>query len=211
MEVSEDVEILGEDDEVLSSEQVEKEMNDIISKESVNTNFSIESLRFKPRKKSKLCIPLCRMIALLVVRPFLRNDVMNLASHFVSNGYMEGNGVFYVALENHEGKTAEVTSEIEASWDPLWIEANAAFEDDLLRDDDLKIFLGMMFHVWDGNHRLQAWFPIINRDHACDRNWHVAVESIILEVNGVVPTVLSALYQVNWYVSYTFLIYFQYH
>jgi hypothetical protein len=41
---------------------------------------------------------------------------MNLAAHFVACGYMEGNGVFYVALENNEGKTMDVTPDIMASW-----------------------------------------------------------------------------------------------
>jgi hypothetical protein len=56
------------------------------------------------------------MVALLVVRPFLKNDVMNLATLFVACSYMEGNGVFYIALENNEGKTMDVTPEIMASW-----------------------------------------------------------------------------------------------
>ena len=32
---------------------------------------------------------------------------MNLASHFLTYEYMEGNGAFYVAIENDEGKTIE--------------------------------------------------------------------------------------------------------
>jgi hypothetical protein len=53
---------------------------------------------------------------------------MNLAAHFVACGYMEGNGVFYVALENNEGKTMDVTPEIMASWSNNWVKANAEFE-----------------------------------------------------------------------------------
>ena len=34
---------------------------------------------------------------------------MNLVAHFVACGYKEGNEVFYVALENNEGKTMGVT------------------------------------------------------------------------------------------------------
>jgi hypothetical protein len=52
------------------------------------------------------------MISLPIVRPYLKNDVMNLAAHFVACGYMEGNGVFYVALENNEDKTMNVTPDI---------------------------------------------------------------------------------------------------
>jgi hypothetical protein len=64
------------------------------------------------------------MVALHVVRPFLKNDVMNLVAHFVACGYMEGNGVFYIVLENNEGKTMDVTLEIMASWSNNWVKAN---------------------------------------------------------------------------------------
>jgi hypothetical protein len=40
--------------------------------------------------------------------------------------------------------------------------ANAAFEKELENDEDLKVFCGKMFMVWDGNHCLQAWLPIID-------------------------------------------------
>jgi hypothetical protein len=57
-----------------------------------------------------------------------------------------------------------------------------------------------MFMVWDGNHRLQAWLPIINNEHKNDPSWHFAVESIILVVNGDISGMLTALHKVNWYV-----------
>ena len=78
---------------------------------------------------------------------------------------MEGNGVFYVALENNEGKTVDVTDSIIESWSENWVRANDAFEKILQADEDLKVFSGKMFMVWDGNHRLQAWLPIINQYH----------------------------------------------
>jgi hypothetical protein len=52
------------------------------------------------------------MVPLPFVRPFIKNDVMNLAADFVACGYMEGNGVLYVALENNEGKTMDVIDNI---------------------------------------------------------------------------------------------------
>ena len=185
--------------EPLSQDQLELELHGFLKKETVNTSSRLERLRYQPRAKSKINIPLCRMISLPVVRPFLKNDVMNLAAHFVTCGYMEGNGVFYVALENNEGKTVDVTDDIIKTWSPNWLIANAAFERELQNDEDLKVFSGKMFMVWDGNHRLQAWLPLINRDHADDFQWHYAVESIILEVKGDVATTLTALHEVNWY------------
>jgi hypothetical protein len=138
------------------------------------------------------------MVPLPVVRHFLKNDVMNLAAHFIGCGYMEGNGVFYVGLENNEEKTMDVTDNIIDSWSENWVRANDAFEKILQADEDLKVFSGKMFMVWDGNHRLQAWLPIINRDHTYDPAWHYVVKSIILDVNGDIVTMLAALYEVNW-------------
>jgi hypothetical protein len=182
----------------LSEDQLDLQLHGFLKKETVNTSSRLERLRYQPRAKSKINIPLCRMISLPVVRPFLKNDVMNLAAHFVTCGYMEGNGVFYVALENNEGKTIDVTNDITNTWSSNWVRANAAFERELQNDEDLKVFSGKMFMVWDGNHRLQAWLPLINRDHAADFTWHYAVESIILEVKGDIATMLAALHEVNW-------------
>jgi hypothetical protein len=68
------------------------------------------------------------MIIHLVVRPFLKNDMLNLASHFVSYGYLEGNGVFYVFLEDNNGRTKAVTNEIVATRFENWISVNATRE-----------------------------------------------------------------------------------
>jgi hypothetical protein len=87
------------------------------------------------------------MISLPVVRPFLKNDVLNLASHFVSCGYLEGNGVFYVSLEDNEGRTKAVIDEIIATWSESWISVNAEFVHLLQSDADLQVFLVKMFMV----------------------------------------------------------------
>jgi hypothetical protein len=52
----------------------------------VNTTSRLEKLRFQPRRKSKINIPLRRIVPLPVVRPILKNDVMNLVAHFVACG-----------------------------------------------------------------------------------------------------------------------------
>ena len=52
--------------------------------------------------------------------------------------------------------------------------------------------------MWDGNHRLQSWLPIINQDHTHDPTWHYVVESIILDVKGDIATILATLHEVNW-------------
>ncbi|KAG0596742.1 hypothetical protein M758_UG281300 [Ceratodon purpureus] len=55
-----------------------------------------------------------------------------------------------------------------------------------------------MKKVWDGNHRLQAWMPIIEHEHIGDIEWHYSVESVILEPKGNIPSNLTALHEVNW-------------
>ena len=62
----------------------------------------------------------------------------------------------------------DVTDNIIDSWSEIWVRANDAFEKILQVDKDLKVFSSKMFMVWDRNHRLQAWLPIINRDHTHD-------------------------------------------
>lgn len=187
----------GEPDNPIDARSKLKTM---VSNEITNTRSRIEGLRFQPKNKSKIFIPLCRMVCLPVVRPFLKNDVCKLASHFQKNGYMEGNGVFYVALDDNEGKTLDVSAEIISTWSQHWVTVNNEFEAMLAADPALQIFCGKMFHVWDGNHRIQAWMPIINNDHPDDISWHYTVESIILVVKGDVVSMLTALHEVNWYV-----------
>jgi hypothetical protein len=94
-------------------------------------------------------------------------------------------------------RTKVVTDEIIATWSESWISMNAEFEHLLQSDADLQVFSGKMFMVWDGNHRLQAWLPIINEDHGLDRSWHFSVESIILVVNGDVASLVASLHDVN--------------
>lgn len=67
----------------------------------------------------------------------------------------------------------------------------------LQADPVLAQFSNKMFFVWDGNHRLQAWMPIINDKHGDDLRWHFAVESILLEVKGKVVDMLSILHDIN--------------
>ena len=89
--------------EPLSAEELGKEMDDLLLKELVSTSAVLDGLRFKPKSKSKISIPLCRMISLPVVRPFLKNDVMGIGQDFVRDGYMDGRGVFYVAIHDNMG------------------------------------------------------------------------------------------------------------
>jgi hypothetical protein len=55
----------------LSENELELEIHGILKKKCMNTTSRLEKLRFQPRRKSKINIPLCRMVPLPVVRPFL--------------------------------------------------------------------------------------------------------------------------------------------
>ena len=52
---------------------------------------------------------------------------MNLASHFVSCGFIEWNDVFYLAIENDEGKTMNVNFNIIFTWSNNWMKADKEF------------------------------------------------------------------------------------
>ena len=170
----------------------------LVLKESIRRNMILDNLRFKPVQKSKLYIPLCRMKPLEAVRPRLKQDVLALSAHFLSVGYMDGHRVFYVTLQDHLGKTSDVIQANRDSWSPLWKEVDQKFEQMLCRDETWKQFLNKMFHVWDDNHCLGAWLPIINQDHAKDPTWHYSVEATIVVVGDQVAALTSALHQVNW-------------
>lgn len=91
-------------------------MHGLLKNETMSTSSRLDHLRYQFKAKSKINIPLCCMISLPNIRPFLKNDVMNLNAYFVTYDYMEGHGVFYIALENNEGKTVDVTKDIIKSW-----------------------------------------------------------------------------------------------
>lgn len=186
-------------DEVrLTDGELKLKLHDLAIKESVPTTSRLEKLQWQPKQKGRLFIPLCRMMPLLVVRPFLKNDVSQLTTHFMIDGYMEGCGFFYVALEDDHGHTNDVTPNVVAKWSSVWKEVNEEFEKKLLADEDLKIFSNKMVMVWDGNHRLQACMPIIDQFHSNDIYWHYCVEGVILEPRGDVPSMIAALHEMNW-------------
>ena len=126
----------------------------MISNEISSTKSRNERLRFQPKNKSKIFIPLCRIVCLPVVRLFLKIDVRKLASHSQKNGYMEDNGIFYVVLEDNEDKTSDISGEIISTWSQHWVTMNNEFKAMLAADPALQILCGKMFHVCDDNHRI---------------------------------------------------------
>ena len=126
----------------------------MISNEISSTKSRNERLTFQPKNKSKIFIPLCRIVCLPVVRLFLKINIHKLASHFQKNGYMEDNGIFYVALEDNEDKTSDISGQIISTWSQHWVTMNNEFKAMLAADPALQVLCGKMFHVCDGNHRI---------------------------------------------------------
>jgi hypothetical protein len=112
-------------------------------------------------------------------------------------GYREGDKVFYVSTTNNKGVEKLVIPELFDSWDIQWQAKNAKFEEYLKADLDLQKLFNMMFFVWDGNHRLQALLPYIDRMYKTKENWHVSVDSIILDKKRGVVKLLVAMTNFN--------------
>ena len=106
-------------------------------------------------------------------------------------------GVYYVSVEDNKGKMVDITPTIVETWSTNWVLANNQFEEQLNGDNDLKIFSGKMFMVWDGNHHLQTWLPIINSEHGAEPRWHYAVESIVLVIQGELASAIATLHHIN--------------
>ncbi len=79
----------------------------------------------------------------------------------------------------------------------MWRKKNHEFEDFLQKDPNLIELSSKMFHVWDGNHRLQPWFPYIERAHPKDEDWHICVESFVLDTRDGLVELLTVMPGLN--------------
>jgi hypothetical protein len=120
------------------------------------------------------------MNSMPIVRLALLIDVKKM-EHSFQMGYREGDKIFYVFTTNNKGVEKFVIPKLFDSWDIHWQAKNVKFEEYFKVDLDIQKLSNMMFFVWDGNHRLQAWLPYIDQMHKTKENSHVAVDSIILD------------------------------
>lgn len=97
-----------EEDESLNDEISGLDEDEIRSKNKLNSVATISSLRFQPLSASRFSIPLCRMMAMPMLRPTLQSDLAKLEQEFV-HGYRDGASVFYVSVTDEDGKMMEVT------------------------------------------------------------------------------------------------------
>ena len=183
-------EVLADDSQYLGDE------DEIRTRQKLNSVSTINSLRFQPITSSRFSIPLCRMLAMPMVRPTLSSDLAKLEQEFV-HGYREGASVFYVTVTNEDGKTQEVLEADKASWGPIWNSKNGVFNTFLLSDPHLASFTNSFFFVCDGNHRRQAWLNHIDRLHRHEDSWHYLVDSILLDTNGKTGLVMQVMHNIN--------------
>ncbi len=168
----------------------------MLKKITVFTNQIIKGLKIRFTSKAKVCILLCHMNSMPIVRLALLIDVKKMEHRFQMR-YREGDKVFYVSTTNNKGVEKLVIPELFDSWDIQWQAKNAKFEEYLKADLDLQKLFNMMFFVWDGNHRLQALLPYIDRMYKTKENWHVSVDSIILDKKRGVVKLLVAMTNFN--------------
>jgi len=166
------------------------------STQKQNSTLVINNLRMQPATKFRLHIPLCRLLSMPLVRPTMLSDVKRLEAEFV-HGYRDGDRVFYVSLANETGDEKLVSPADEDAWGPFWQLEHEDFEAKVRNDPILDILSGHMFYVWDGNHRLLAWRQFVDRVHGGDRDWHLSVECIVLNVGESTPLLLNAMHDIN--------------
>jgi hypothetical protein len=162
-----------------------------------DSNAVIHRVRMKPVQKSRFSIPLCRLRCLPLVRPIIETDVSRLENEFVM-GYRDGDRALYVSPYNNLSEELHVSDDIHNSWSPFWKEANEEFETMLQNDPDLAHLCGKMFYVWEGNHRLSAWWRHINKHHSLDKDWHISVDCIVVDPRNSTAAFLNAMNDINW-------------
>ena len=113
------------------------------------------------------------------------------------HGYRPGAAMFYVSTTNFVGQERMVTEEDRSSWSPNWQRREREFERVIAKDKDLKVLSNRMFFVWDGNHRLQAWWEFINQTHPLDYDWHYAVRAMVISTKNDVTSILMAMHDIN--------------
>ena len=67
-------------------------------------------MRIVPKEKSRIHIPLCQMLYMLLVRPTFVNDIKRLEAKFI-HGYWPRTPILYVSICNDKGEERSVKDE----------------------------------------------------------------------------------------------------
>ena len=172
--------------------------DDIRQTQTLDTIHVINSLKLTVNDFSRMKIPLCRLVPMPMLRPTLASDIVLLENQFV-RGYEEGARVFYVSIADEEGNTQAFSDEEKEEWGPIWNSVNDRFNLHLKGIPQLKHLIDQKFYVCDGNHRRIAWMNHITRLHSADRNWHVCVDSIVLDTRQRIGAAMQAMHDINKY------------
>ena len=156
----------------------------------------LSELRMKREDLFRLHIPLCRLVAMPMVKPTLACDITKLEQEF-AEGYRDGAAVFYISTTNEEGHSEEFTDEDISMWDPIWREKNEVFTRYLDSRSELKFIRNLKFFICDGNHRRLAWMNVIERCYPVNPKWHFLVDCILLETKGRTELVMQVMHDIN--------------
>ena len=84
------------------------------------------------------------------------------------------------------------------TWDPIWLDINSKFEEEIAFREDLAMLKGRMFYVWEENHRTMAWMTCIKERWQHDHAKHIRVLCTIIDPSKVSELMLlSCLQQLN--------------
>ena len=130
-EDEDNVDVGGEGEDPLGVDDADYEEKGLIEDElgRIQKGDSIDilsELRMKPEDLFCLHIPLCRLVAMPMVRPTLACDITKLEQEF-ARGYHDGAAVFYVSITNEEEQSEEFSDVEMSNWDPIWREKNELF------------------------------------------------------------------------------------
>ena len=157
---------------------------------------TIASLRMKPTILFLLQIPLCRMVPIPMVRLTLSYD-LDFLEHEFNKGYRNGVAIFYVTTTDEAKESLIFTEEEIDNWETLWKEQNDIFNASIDTEPELRFLKNLKFFVCDGNHKVIAWKRHIARKHLKDKEWHYAVDSIVLDTKGRIELVMHVMHDIN--------------
>jgi len=123
-------------------------------------------------------------------------DLTLLENQF-SGGYKEGARVFYVSVCDEEGQSAVFSEAEKEAWGPIWNSVNDDLNNVLKSQLVLKHLVDHKFYVCDDNHRRIVWMNHIMRLHALEREWHISVDSIVLDTRNMIGVAMQAMHDVN--------------
>lgn len=183
------------EDDVVEDKKKELLKDDLWRLQKVDSVATISSLRMKLNQLFCLQIPLCRLMAMPMVKPILSCDLVKLEQEFV-NGYQDGASFFYITTTNEAGESLEFLEEIDVR-NLLWKEKNDIFNKDVDSVPHLKFLKNLKFFICDGNHHRLAWMNHISKCHSNDHNLHCIVDSILLETKGKIEFVMHVMHDIN--------------